>query len=96
MAFALAATPGPLVAAALLFGGAYPPLVAAALAVPLSASSLALMLQERAARRRGESPSRGIFYPLTWALLGIDLVAAILAVLLIGFVLHDLRQEGLR
>lgn len=74
-AFAFAAAPGP-VAIALSYGaGVIGTLVGIGLAVPLSSCALALILQERSARRASKSPRGGAFYPLTWVMLALDLLA---------------------
>jgi hypothetical protein len=77
LAFALAAAPGPLLVALGLFAGGFARLLGLALFLPLAASALALILQERAARIRGQSPRKGAFYPLTWAMLAVDLLGVL-------------------
>jgi hypothetical protein len=55
-------------------------LLGLAVAVLLFAIGLTVILQERSARARGESSSKGVLYPLTWALLALDVALPPIAV----------------
>ena len=75
LAFGLAVAPLPLGVALTLSAGTVGTLVGLALLLPLIASALALILQERAARQRGQAPLTGRFYPLSWVMIALDLLA---------------------
>ena len=76
-AFAFAAAPGPVAVALSFVAGSIGFLVGAGLLLPLTACALALILQERSARRAGQSPRAGAFYPLTWMMLAVDLLGVV-------------------
>lgn len=77
VAFALAFAPAPLALALTFVAGGIGTLIGVGLLLPLTVSALALMLQVRSARARGESALKGAFYPLTWGMLAIDLLASV-------------------
>lgn len=77
LAFGLAVAPAPLAAALTFFVGGLGTLVGLGLLLPLIATALALLIQERSARSKGKSAFEGAFYPLAWATLAVDLVGTV-------------------
>ena len=84
LAFGLALAPGPLAFGLTFVAGGIGTLIGLGLLVPLSAGALALILQERTARRRDPARLAGAFYPLTWAMLTLDLAVTVMLALFIG------------
>ena len=75
VAFGLAAAP-PLLIVVLTFAvGRLGALGGFALGVPLCAVAVALLLEERSARRRADAPAKGPFFSLGWGMLALDFAA---------------------